>query len=125
MTNQVEPNKMVLHRRLLQMRRDHPVRGSAFVGALPQKARLCNPCPSRNRLREKLGLIGLTQYSMPVPSGNAHSSRPPDMTSSIAYSSARRCGYVRAIGVPNTQIFARSVSIARAPAITEHEGIRL
>jgi len=27
---------------------------------------------------------------------------------------------VRAIGVPNTQIFARSVSIARAPAITEH-----
>ena len=46
------------------------------------------------------------QYSMPVPSGNAYSMRPPVITSSIAYSSATRFGYCRLIGVPATMIFA-------------------
>ena len=32
---------------------------------------------SRWRSRAVAGLIGLAQYSMPVPSGNATSSRPP------------------------------------------------
>jgi hypothetical protein len=49
---------------------------------------------SLNRARAVTGLtaVALDQYSMPVPSGKANSMRPPDMTSSIAYSSATRLG---------------------------------
>ncbi len=48
---------------------------------------------SRKRARAVAGLTALAQYSMPVPSGNATRRRPPDITSSMAYSSARRFGY--------------------------------
>ena len=47
---------------------------------------------SRNLARAVAGLTALAQYSMPVPSGKAMRSRPPDMTSSMAYSSASRLG---------------------------------
>src|ERR1700712_5652219 len=62
---------------------------------------------SRKRARAVTGLIvpSFAQYSMPVPSGNANSMRPPVITSSIAYSSATRFGYSRLIGVPATVIF--------------------
>ena len=59
---------------------------------------------SRNRARAVDGFTALAQYSMPVPSGNATRSRPPDITSSMAYSSARRFGYSKFGGVPNTLI---------------------
>ena len=50
---------------------------------------------SRKRARAVAGLMvpAFAQYSMPVPSGKAYSIRPPDITSSIAYSSATRFGY--------------------------------
>jgi hypothetical protein len=48
---------------------------------------------------------------MPVPSGNAYSMRPPDITSSSAYSSATRFGYCRLIGVPATMIGTSSVAV--------------
>ena len=49
---------------------------------------------SRKRARAVVGLIValVDQYSIPVPSGKANSIRPPDITSSIAYSSATRFG---------------------------------
>jgi hypothetical protein len=47
---------------------------------------------SRKRALAVAGLTEFAQYSIPVPSGMAISSRPPDMTSSMAYSSARRFG---------------------------------
>ncbi len=57
---------------------------------------------SRKRARAVAGFTAFAQYSMPVPSGNATRSRPPDMTSSMAYSSASRFGYSKFGGVPNT-----------------------
>ena len=47
---------------------------------------------SRKRARAVAGLTALAQYSIPVPRGNATRRRPPDITSSIAYSSASRFG---------------------------------
>ena len=67
--------------------------------------------PSRNRAREDAGLswAALDQYSMPVPSGKPNSMRPPDITSSIAYSSATRLGHERFGGTPATMSLTRSV----------------
>ena len=69
---------------------------------------------SRKRARAVAGLIwpGFDQYSMPVPSGIPYSIRPPDMTSSIAYSSATRAGHDRLIGMPAQRIFTRLVIAA-------------
>ena len=72
---------------------------------------------SRNLSRAVAGLTGWAQYSIPVPSGNATSSRPPDSTSSMAYSSARRLGSMRLGGVPHTQIRAFVVCGTRAAAM--------
>ena len=74
---------------------------------------------SRKRARAVVGLTvpSLAQYSIPVPSGNAYSIRPPDMTSSIAYSSATRFGYWRLIGVPATMIGMSSVAVTYRAAI--------
>jgi hypothetical protein len=72
---------------------------------------------SRNFSRAVAGLTGFAQYSMPVPSGNATSSRPFDITSRIAYSSASRFGSIRLGGVPHTQILARLVCGTSAAAI--------
>jgi hypothetical protein len=69
------------------------------------------------------GLIELAQYSMPVPSGKAISRRPPDITSSIAYASARRFGISRFAGTPKQQIFARLVCGISAAAMMVHTGI--
>jgi hypothetical protein len=70
---------------------------------------------SRKRARAVVGLScpAFDQYSIPVPSGKPYSIRPPDMTSSIAYSSATRDGHDRLIGTPATRIFTRLVSAAR------------
>ena len=75
--------------------------------------------PSRKRARAVVGLTvpSFAQYSMPVPSGKAYSIRPPDITSSIAYSSETRFGYWRLIGVPATWIFARCVTAPSRAAI--------
>ena len=62
---------------------------------------------------------------MPVPSGKPNSIRPPDMTSSIAYSSATRLGVERFSGMPATMILIRSVVAITWPARTLGEGIRL
>ena len=70
---------------------------------------------SRKRARAVVGLSwpAFDQYSMPVPSGKPYSMRPPDITSSIAYSSATRDGHERLIGTPATRILTRLVSAAR------------
>ena len=82
---------------------------------------------SRKRARAVAGLIvpALAQYSMPVPSGKAYSIRPPDMTSSIAYSSATRFGYSRLMGTPATWILACFVALTIAPAMTLTVGVML
>ena len=59
---------------------------------------------SRNFSRAVAGFTGFDQYSMPVPSGNATSSRPFDITSSTAYSSASLFGSMKFGGVPHTQM---------------------
>ena len=66
----------------------------------------------------------LDQYSMPVPSGKPNSMRPPDMTSSIAYSSATRLG-TRLIGAPATMSLTRSVCATMYAARTLVAGMRL
>ena len=65
--------------------------------------------PSRKRARDVAGFswAALDQYSIPVPSGKPNSMRPPDMTSSIAYSSATRLGHDRLIGTPATMSLTR------------------
>ena len=65
--------------------------------------------PSRKRARAVTGSVrdAFDQYSMPVPSGNPNSIRRPDMTSSIAYSSATRFGVERLSGIPATMILIR------------------
>ena len=81
---------------------------------------------SRNFARALAGLTTeLLQYSMPVPSGKAISRRPPDMTSSIAYSSASRLGMTKLTGTPKTQILARLVIGMSAAAAAVHTGIML
>jgi hypothetical protein len=65
------------------------------------------------------------QYSMPVPSGKANSIRPPESTSSIAYSSATRFGYARLTGTPATRMRARLVFVAIAAPIRLTVGVML
>ena len=72
---------------------------------------------SLNFSRAVAGLTGFDQYSMPVPSGNAISSRPFDMTSRMAYSSASRFGSMKLGGVPHTQMRAFLVCGTSAAAI--------
>ena len=67
----------------------------------------------------------LDQYSMPVPSGKPNSMRPPDMTSSIAYSSATRLGHDRLTGTPATMSLTRSVCATMYAARTLVAGMRL
>ena len=73
---------------------------------------------SLNLSREVAGLTGFDQYSIPVPSGNATSSRPFDITSRMAYSSASRLGNMKFGGTPQTQIFAFLVCGMSAAAMT-------
>ena len=49
-------------------------------------------CASQKRSREVLGSMPYEKYSLPVPRTNPEIIRPPEMTSSIAISSATRIG---------------------------------
>ena len=73
---------------------------------------------SWNFSRAVTGLTGFDQYSIPVPSGNAISSRPFDITSSIAYSSASRFGSMKFGGTPQIQILAFLICGISAAATT-------
>jgi len=62
--------------------------------------------------------------SIGVPTGNPATSRPPEITSSIANSSATRIGGLySAIELPITQIAAREVRRARPAAMMLGDGI--
>ena len=74
-------------------------------------------CASQKRSRAVLGLIPYEWYSMPVPSTKPEMIRPPDMTSSIAMSSAIRSGLEWALRMlPITPIRIRSVWAATQAA---------
>src|SRR5262249_578482 len=65
------------------------------------------------------------KYRQPIPRTNPESTRPPDIRSSIAISSATRSGLPRMpIALPSTMIRACSVRRASAAAMMFGEGIR-
>ncbi len=81
-------------------------------------------CASSNRDRDFTGLIECPKYSQPMPRTNPESTRPPDIRSSIAISSATRSGLPRmAMALPSTMIRACEVRRVSAAAIRFGDGI--
>ena len=77
-----------------------------------------------NRDLDLTGLIECAKYSQPMPRTNPESTRPPDIRSSIAISSATRSGLPRMpMALPSTMIRAREVRLVSAAAIRLGDGI--
>ena len=77
------------------------------------QALMITSCASQKRSRAVTGLIPYEWYSIPVPRTKPEMIRPPDITSSIAMSSAVRCGVRWALRMlPITPIRIRSVCAA-------------
>src|ERR1700722_10493163 len=74
-------------------------------------------CASLNRDRDFTGLMECAKYSQPMPRTNPESTRPPDIRSSMAISSATRSGLRRIpMALPSTMMGALVVGRVRAGA---------
>ena len=81
-------------------------------------------CASWNRLRDWVGSSWNVWYSAPMPRTKPEMTRPPEMTSSMAISSATRSGWSRSeIALPRTAIFPL-VCGTSAAATTSGAGMR-
>ena len=77
-----------------------------------------------NRDRDLVGLTECPKYSQPIPRTNPESTRPPDIRSSIAISSATRSGLPRMpMALPSTMIRAREVRRVSAAAMRFGDGM--